>query len=190
MATGSPGDVTQLLLDWSDGKEKALDKLMPVAYQELRRLARSYLRNERPEHTLQTTALVHEAYLRLVDQRSVQWQNRSHFFGIAAKATTQRLTEKTVHTELGQIVGTPAYMSPEQAEMTGLDVDTHTDVYSLGVVLYELLVGAQPFDATELRRAGFDGMRRMLRKKEPPGAGGWRPLPWKGSSAETSTGSR
>jgi len=88
-------------------------------------------------------------------------------FGVA-KATSQKLTERTVYTELGQWVGTPEYMSPEQAEMTGLDIDTRTDVYSLGVVLYELLSGAQPFDATELRRAGFDGIRRILREEEPP----------------------
>ncbi len=87
-------------------------------------------------------------------------------FGIA-KATSQRLTERTVFTELGQWIGTPEYMSPEQAEMTGLDIDTRTDVYSLGVVLYELLVGAQPFDSTTLRSAGFDEMRRRIREEEP-----------------------
>ncbi|MEX1309319.1 MAG: serine/threonine-protein kinase, partial [Candidatus Sulfomarinibacteraceae bacterium] len=87
-------------------------------------------------------------------------------FGIA-KATSQRLTERTVFTELGQWIGTPEYMSPEQAEMTGLDIDTRTDVYSLGVILYELLVGAQPFDSTTLRSAGFDEMRRRIREDEP-----------------------
>jgi len=87
-------------------------------------------------------------------------------FGVA-KATAQRLTEQTVFTKLGQWIGTPEYMSPEQAEMTGVDVDTRTDVYSLGVMLYELLVGAVPFDPQELRCAGFDEMRRRIREEEP-----------------------
>jgi len=87
-------------------------------------------------------------------------------FGVA-KATTQRLTERTVFTEMGQLIGTPEYMSPEQAEMTGLDIDTRTDVYSLGVLLYELLVGVLPFDAKELRSAGFDEIRRKVREDEP-----------------------
>jgi non-specific serine/threonine protein kinase/serine/threonine-protein kinase len=88
-------------------------------------------------------------------------------FGVA-KATSQRLTERTLFTELGQWIGTPEYMSPEQAELTGLDVDTRSDVYSLGVVLYELLAGAQPFDSEELRAGGFDEMRRRIREEEPP----------------------
>jgi non-specific serine/threonine protein kinase/serine/threonine-protein kinase len=87
-------------------------------------------------------------------------------FGVA-KATQQRLTEKTMFTQLGVLVGTPAYMSPEQAEMTGLDVDTRTDVYSLGVMLYELLVGALPFDPKELQAAGYDEIRRKIREEEP-----------------------
>lgn len=88
-------------------------------------------------------------------------------FGIA-KATSQRLTEHSVFTQLGQLVGTPAYMSPEQAEMTNMDVDTRTDVYSLGVLLYELLVGAQPFDAKELRKTPIREIQRKLREMEPP----------------------
>ena len=80
-------------------------------------------------------------------------------FGVA-KATSQRLTEHSVYTELGQLVGTPEYMSPEQAEMTNLDIDTRTDVYSLGVLLYELLVGTQPFDSKELREQERDTPRR------------------------------
>jgi serine/threonine protein kinase/Tfp pilus assembly protein PilF len=88
-------------------------------------------------------------------------------FGVA-KAISQRLTERTMFTELGQLIGTPEYMSPEQAEMTGLDIDTRTDVYSLGVLLYELLVGVLPFESKELRSAGFDEIRRRIREQEPP----------------------
>lgn len=78
-------NVTQLLLDWNGGDKTALEKLLPMIYQELHLLASRYLRRERPNHTIQTTALVHEAYLRLIDQKQVQWQNRAHFFAIAAQ---------------------------------------------------------------------------------------------------------
>ncbi len=88
-------------------------------------------------------------------------------FGVA-KATAQSLTERTMYTELGMLIGTPEYMSPEQAEMSGQNVDTRTDVYSLGAILYELLVGALPFDPKELRRAGFDEIRRKIREQDPP----------------------
>ncbi len=88
-------------------------------------------------------------------------------FGIA-KATDQRLTDKTLFTQLDQFLGTPAYMSPEQAELKGLDVDTRTDISSLGVLLYQLLTGRTPFEAKELFKAGFDEMRRMIREVEPP----------------------
>ena len=91
--TECPGDVTQLLLDWSNGNKEALAELMPVVYAELRRLARGYLRRESRPHTLQATALVHEAYLQLIDQRNVRWQNRAHFFGIAATLMRRILVE-------------------------------------------------------------------------------------------------
>ncbi len=87
-------------------------------------------------------------------------------FGVA-KAVSQRLTERTLFTELGQWIGTPEYMSPEQAQGGGEDVDTRTDVYSLGVLLYELIAGAPPVAGDELRRAGFDEMRRRIREEEP-----------------------
>ena len=86
-------DVTQMLIDWGNGRQEVLAQLMPVVYNELRRLARRYLRRERPDHTLQATALVHEAYLRLIDQKDVQWQNRVHFFSIAAEAMRRILVE-------------------------------------------------------------------------------------------------
>jgi RNA polymerase sigma factor (TIGR02999 family) len=92
--TGLPErDVTALLKDWSGGDRQALERLMPLVYDELRKLAASYLRTERPDHTLQPTALVHEAFLRLVDQRSVDWANRAHFFGIAAQMMRRILVD-------------------------------------------------------------------------------------------------
>jgi RNA polymerase sigma-70 factor, ECF subfamily len=80
-----PSEITSLLLAWSDGDRAALERLMPLVERELHRIARRYMRREDPGHTLQTTAVVNEAYLKLIDQRSVRWQNRAHFFGVAAR---------------------------------------------------------------------------------------------------------
>ncbi|MFO0848265.1 MAG: WD40 repeat domain-containing serine/threonine-protein kinase [Gemmataceae bacterium] len=88
-------------------------------------------------------------------------------FGVA-KATAQKLTERTLFTAYGQMVGTPAYMSPEQAEMSGLDIDTRSDIYSLGVLLYELLTGTTPLDSQQLRKAGYAEMQRLIREEEAP----------------------
>ena len=89
----SPEGITQLLIDWGKGDQAALERLMPLVYSELRRLASNYLRRERAEHTLQPTALVNEAYLKLVDQRNARWQNRAHFFGIAAQLMRRILVD-------------------------------------------------------------------------------------------------
>jgi RNA polymerase sigma-70 factor (ECF subfamily) len=97
---GQPGsvgrskeDISEMLLAWSAGRQDALDQLTPIVYDELRRLARRYMRRERAGHTLQTTALVHEAYTRLVDYNRMQWQSRAHFFGVAAQLMRRILVE-------------------------------------------------------------------------------------------------
>jgi RNA polymerase sigma factor (TIGR02999 family) len=92
--TPTSREITQLLLAWSDGDKQALDRLVPLVYDELRRLARNYMRKERAGQTLQTTALIHEAYLRLIDADRVQWRNRAHFFGIAARLMRQILVAR------------------------------------------------------------------------------------------------
>jgi len=95
-------DVTKLLLDLSNGDRDAVDLLLPVIYDELRKLAGNYLRRERPDHTLQPTALVHEAYIRLVDQTRVNWQNRAHFFGVAAQIMRRLLVESCAQAQRGK----------------------------------------------------------------------------------------
>jgi RNA polymerase sigma factor (TIGR02999 family) len=89
----SSADVSQLLRDWSDGNRCALDRLTPIVYEELRRVARHYLKGERAGHSLQTTALVNEAYMRLVDYKRMQWQNRAHFFAVSAQLMRRILVE-------------------------------------------------------------------------------------------------
>src|SRR5437867_984404 len=93
MHSPTPSEVTQLLKDWGNGDSAALDRLMPIVYDELRKVAARYLRRERQDHTLQPTALVNEAYLRLVDQKQVQWQNRAHFMGVAAQMMRRILVD-------------------------------------------------------------------------------------------------
>src|SRR5262245_1652192 len=88
-----PENITELLASYGRGDKESLDQLMPIVYDELRRQAARYLRREQAGHTLQTTALIHEAYVRLVDQRNVQWQNRAHFFGIAAQMMRRILVD-------------------------------------------------------------------------------------------------
>ena len=93
MSSDLPPDVTQILKDWSGGDAAAPEKLMPLVYEELRRLARNYIARERADHTLQATALVHEAYLRMVDEKRVSWQNRAHFYGMAARLMRRILVD-------------------------------------------------------------------------------------------------
>jgi RNA polymerase sigma factor (TIGR02999 family) len=114
--TGSQTDVTQLLLDWGNGDTAALNKLVPVVYQELRRLASYYLRRERPGHTLQTSALVNEAYIRLVDYKRMRWQNRAHFFAVAAQAMRRILVEHARKRNFAKRGGGAVRVSLDEAE--------------------------------------------------------------------------
>jgi RNA polymerase sigma factor (TIGR02999 family) len=128
--TPSPQEVTQLLLDWSIGNQAALDKLTPLVYEELHRLAHQHMNRERRDHTLQTSALVNEAYLRLINQRDVQWQNRAHFFSIASRLMRRILVDHArahhyakrgggaIHVSLDEA----AFVSQERAsELVALD---------------------------------------------------------------------
>jgi RNA polymerase sigma factor (TIGR02999 family) len=113
-------DITELLVDWNNGDKSAMDRLMPLVEKELHRLAHAYMRHENPDHTLQTTALINETYLRLIDQTRVQWQNRAHFFGIAAQImrrillnyardrNRQKRGGKAVHVSLSEAFVIPA----------------------------------------------------------------------------------
>jgi RNA polymerase sigma factor (TIGR02999 family) len=126
MTSPPPHVVTQLLQQWSRGDQTALDKLIPIVYEELRRQAANYLRRERPGQSLQTTALVHEAYLRLVDQRAVEWQNRNHFFGIAAQLMRRILVDHARQHQAAKRGGTELKLLPlEDAEpaLGGPEID-------------------------------------------------------------------
>ncbi|MGE5717221.1 MAG: ECF-type sigma factor [Acidobacteriota bacterium] len=114
-ATPSAGEVTRLLLAWSGGNERALEELIPLVYGELRREARARLRNERASHTLQPTALVHEVYLRLVDQSRVQWRNRAHFFGVASRVMREVLVDYARARRAAKRGGTRTQISLEDA---------------------------------------------------------------------------
>jgi RNA polymerase sigma factor (TIGR02999 family) len=93
MSQGSANEITQMLMELTDGNTDVVNQILPHIYDELKRLAGSYLRRERPDHTLQPTALVHEAYMKLIDQKNVRWQNRAHFFGIAAQVMRRILMD-------------------------------------------------------------------------------------------------
>jgi len=112
--TTSPQEVTELLIAWSDGDSGAYEKLMPLVYEELRRLAHRYMRREREGHTLQTSALVNEAYLRLIDQKNVHWQNRSHFFAIAAQIMRRILVDYARSRRYGKRGGGAVQVSLEE----------------------------------------------------------------------------
>jgi len=138
-------EVTQLLLRWSEGDKAALGKLMPLVYRELRRLAGHYMRRERPGHTLQASALVNEAYLRLVDYRRMQWQNRAHFFAVAAQAMGRVLVEHARSRQYAKRGGTAQRISLD-------DVAVLTDQQAAELVaLDEALTSLEALDARKAR---------------------------------------
>ncbi len=118
--TPPTGEVSGLLRAWSDGDRAALDRLTPIVYDELRRLARHYMRRERPGHSLQTTALVNEAYMRLVDYKRMQWQNRSHFFAVSAQLMRRILVEHARRHNLKRGGGVQ-HISIEETALVGGD---------------------------------------------------------------------
>lgn len=134
---GSPGpDITQLLRQWKGGDEAALTALLPLVYQELRTLARSYLRRERKEHTLQATALVHELFIRFAAERGMDWQDRSHFFGVAARAMRQILVAHARRRDASKRGGERATV--DLAEIADPSVRADVDLIALDAALLTL----------------------------------------------------
>lgn len=131
-------NITRLLQEWSDGRREALDALIPLVYDELRRQARHYLRRESGDHTLQTTALVNEAYLRLIEQNRVQWQNRAHFFGIAANMMRRILVDYARERHRVKRGGGAENLPLEEAFYIAAIEESDVDLLSLDQALNEL----------------------------------------------------
>jgi RNA polymerase sigma factor (TIGR02999 family) len=138
MGSGPAPDVTQLLVSWSHGDQAALEQLMPLVYGELRRLASAYLRHERSNHTLQSTALVHEAFMRLVGQQSVAWRNRAHFFAIAAQMMRRILVDYARAQRREKRGSGAVKLELDAALAEGLDSGPDVDILALNGALDEL----------------------------------------------------
>jgi len=153
MAAPLSKGVTELLVDFTDGDHEALDKLIPLVYEELRRLARHYLRRERANHTLETTALVHEAYLRLVEQKNSNWQNRAQFFGVAAQMMRRILVDYARSHRASKRGG--SYRRLSLSETAILYEDKNADLIVLDHMLDRLaVVDPQQSRVVELRIFG------------------------------------
>jgi RNA polymerase sigma-70 factor, ECF subfamily len=153
-------EVTRLLADWAKGNEQALDDLTPLVYQELRRLAASYLRKERQGHTLQPTALVHEAYLRLVDQTNPSLQNRSHFYGVAARLMRQILVDHARR----KLAGKRAGIKVSLEEAVSFEQERGRDLVALDIGLNALeKLDPRKCKAIELRYFGGLPMEEIAR---------------------------
>jgi RNA polymerase sigma factor (TIGR02999 family) len=138
MASGSRENITRLLLDWSGGNEAALSDLFPLVYDELRAIAQSHLRRERSEHTLQRTALVHEAFLRLVDQKSVTYQSRAHFFGLASQMMRRILVDHARKRSAAKRGSDPVKVELDDAR-DAMDTDLDFDEFDRLLQRYEAL---------------------------------------------------
>lgn len=150
---GPTSPVTQLLVRWREGDREALDALMPLVYEELRRIAQRYLRNERPSHTLQSTALVNEAYVRMVAQDFPQWQNRAHFFAVAAQLMRQILVDYARTQRAAKRGGGVCKLVLDEAEEDSLPVDV--DLVALDDALKTLaIMDEQQSRVVELRFFG------------------------------------
>ncbi len=144
---------TRLLIDWSNGNREAAAALMPLVYEELRRLARGYLQRERPDHTLQATGLVHEAYLRLVDQQTTTWRNRAHFFSVAAQLMRRILVDYARRYRTGKRGG--EWNKVEFDEALAPSVSRNLDVIALDDALHDMAkLNPQHSQIVELRFFG------------------------------------
>ncbi len=150
-----PKEITQLLVAWGDGDKEALDDLMPFVYQELRRLAKNYMRNQRSDHTLQTTALVNEAYLRLIDSSQVRWQNRTHFFAISAQLMRRILIDFARAKNANKRGGDSPKITFD--ERLPVSVEKETELIALDEALKELAV-MSPRQAQIVEMRYFGGM--------------------------------
>lgn len=145
-----PENITELLASYGRGDKESLDQLMPIVYEELRRQAARYLRREQAGHTLQTTALIHEAYVRLVDQRNMQWQNRAHFFGIAAQMMRRILVDHARSKKRAKRGGSEVRVSLDEATVAVKGQDL--DVVALDEALQRLAeIDEQQSKVVELR---------------------------------------
>lgn len=149
------GNITQLLVKWSDGDQSALDQLMPMVYDELRQLARSYLRRRGDQHSLQPTALVNEAYLRLVNQRQVNWQNRAQFFGLAAKLMRDLLVDHVRNRRAAKRGGGEYHLSLTVADQNPGQTGSEIDLIALDEALTRLAaLSSQQSKIVEMRFFG------------------------------------
>lgn len=145
-----PENITQLLNQWSDGDERALDRLTPLVYEELRQLAARYLRRERPGHTMQTTALINEAYLRLIDAKEVRWQGRAHFFAIAANLMRRILVDHARQRNAAKRGGSPLHVTLDRIVATAKQ--SNVDVLAIDEALTKLAaIDRQQAQIVELR---------------------------------------